>query len=197
MPIRCWTSTTTRSICHLADILNRDPKTVALTFGSIATWMLGYPDQALRLNDEKDEHAHRRGHPFDLGFALTLGVHEFDHRYIFEDLRKRAEEVERLGRENSLPVLWAMEAPQLQGLALIREGKPAEGIVPLKAGIAAWEASGGKNYTPTLNAFLAEALALTGDIDSALLLLDEAIARIEHPGWEEYLYLLTLFPQPI
>ena len=98
---------------HLADILNQDPKTSAGVFGSISTWMLGYPDRASRLSDEKDAHARRRGHPFDLGFALTTGAHEFDHRYDHEDLRKRAEECERLGRENSLPVLWAMHAPRV------------------------------------------------------------------------------------
>ncbi len=134
---------------HLADILNHDPKTSAGICGSISTWILGYPDRALRLSDEKDAHARRRGHPFDLGFALTIGAHEFDHRCEHEDLRKRAEECERLGRENSLPVLWAMLAPVAYGLALIREGKPAEGIAPLKAGIAFWEASGGKIRSPT------------------------------------------------
>ena len=40
-----------------------------------------------------------------------MGAHEFDHRFTHEDLRKRAEECERLGRENSLPVLWAVLAP--------------------------------------------------------------------------------------
>ena len=44
-------------------------------------------------------------------------------------------------------MLWAMLAPMSYGLALIREGKPAEGIAPLKAGIAIWEASGGKVRT--------------------------------------------------
>ena len=167
---------------HLADILNHDPKTRAGIFGSICTWILGYPDRALRLNDEKDAHARRRGHPFDLGYALTDGAHEFDHRLTHEDLRKRAEECERLGRENSLPVLWAMLAPRLYGLALIREGKPAEGIVPLKAGIAVWEASGGKVRIPMLKAFLAEAMALTGDLDNALHLIDETSPKSNAPG---------------
>ena len=98
--------------------------------------------------------------------SITASTHE--------DLRKRAEECERLGRENSLPVLWAMLAPISYGQALIREGKPAEGIAPLKAGIAFWEASGGKVRSPTMKAFLAEAMALTGDLDNALQLIDEA-----------------------
>jgi tetratricopeptide (TPR) repeat protein len=154
--------------------------------------MLGYPDSALRLNDEKDAHARQRGHPFDLGYALTIGVHEFDHRYDHKDLRRRAEECERLGRENSLPVLWAYLAPIGLGLALIREGKPTEAIGPFNAGMAFREASGGKMRSPTWYAFLAEAEALTGDLDDALRLLDEQIVQIERPGWEERLYYVEI-----
>jgi hypothetical protein len=29
-------------------------------------------------------------------------------------------------------------------------------------------------------------MALTGDLDNALLLIDEAIAQVERPGWEEH-----------
>jgi tetratricopeptide (TPR) repeat protein len=170
---------------HLANFLSNDPKTVASSFRSTCIWILGYPDRALRLNDEKDAHARRRGYPFDLGWALTWGAHTFDHRFSHEDLRKRAEECERLGRENSLPVLWAGFAPHAHGLALIREGKPAQAIAPLKAANAFRDASGAKIRSPTRKAHLAEALALTGDVDNALRLIDEAIAQIERPGWEE------------
>jgi predicted ATPase len=38
-----------------------------------------------------------------------------------------------------------------------------------------------------MKAFLAEAMALTGNIDNALDLIDETIAQIERPGWEERL----------
>ena len=115
-------------------------------------------------------------------------MHEFDHRYDHKDLRRRAEECERLGRENSLPVLWAYLAPIGLGLALIREGKPTEAIGPFNAGMAFREASGGRMRSPTWYAFLAEAEALTGDLDDALRLLDEQIVQIERPGWEERLY---------
>jgi hypothetical protein len=87
-----------------------------------------------------------------------------------------------------LPVLWAYLAPVGHGLALIREGKPSGAIAPLTAGIAFWEAIGGKGRNPSTKAFLAEGMALTGDVDNALQLLDEAIAQIECPGWEERLH---------
>jgi tetratricopeptide (TPR) repeat protein len=172
---------------HLADLINHDPKTLAGVFAWVSTWILGYPDRALRHSDEKDAHARRRGHPFDLGFALTFRVHEFDQRSELEDLLKRADECERLGRENSLPVLWAFLAPMSYGEALIQKGHPAEGITPLKAGIAFFEAAGGQVTSPSMNAFLAEGMALTGDIDNALHLIDEQIAQIERPGREERL----------
>jgi tetratricopeptide (TPR) repeat protein len=174
--------------CHLADVLNHDPKTFAGAFGSMSTWVLGFPDRALRLNNEKDVHAHRRGHLFDLGFALFRGAHVFDHRFGHKDLHKRAEECERLGRENSLPVFWAILAPLVYGQAFLREGKPAEAIAPIRASIGAWEATGGELNGPIQRAFLAEAMALAGDLDGALLLLDEAIAQVERPRWEERLY---------
>jgi tetratricopeptide (TPR) repeat protein len=164
-----------------------DPKTNAGSVASMCAWMLGYPDQARRLEIEKDAHARQLGHPFNLGSGLAIGAHVFDQRWALEDLLKRAQECERLGRENSLPLLWSMFAPNSYGMALILKGKPAEGIAPLKAGMAAWEAIGGRWWIPTLRTFLAEALALTGDLDNALRVLDEAIVQIERPGWGEHL----------
>ena len=84
-------------------------------------------------------------------------------------------------------MLWALVAPIAYGQALIREGKSAEGIAPLRAGIEFWEASGGKARMPHLKACLAEAMAMTGDLDKALYLIEEIIAQIECPGWEERL----------
>jgi predicted ATPase len=78
-------------------------------------------------------------------------------------------------------------APIGHGLARIREGKVVEGFAVPRDGIAIWNASGGKLRSPTLKAYLAEGMALTGDLDNALQLLDEQIVQIERPGWEERL----------
>jgi tetratricopeptide (TPR) repeat protein len=174
---------------HLAGIMNIDPKTIPGVLAANSAWMLGYPDRALRRRDEIEAHARQRDHSFDLGYALTMGVDEFDHSRGHEDLRRRAKECERLGRENSLPMLWAAFAPITYGLALFREGKIAEGIAPLKGGIAFWETIGGKVNLPTLKAFLVEGVALIGNLDEALQLIDQQIDQIERPGWEErYFY---------
>ncbi len=173
---------------HLVDVLNHDPKTVVSAYASLSTWMLGYPDRAARLSDEAVANARRRGHPVDLGWALSFGADVFDYRHEPEELRMRAEECERLGRENSMPVMWALMAPIRCGIALVREGKLAEGIAPLKAGLTVWDAAGGGVHSPYLKAVLAEGMALTGDLDNALRLIDEQIAQVERPGWEERLH---------
>jgi hypothetical protein len=85
-------------------------------------------------------------------------------------------------------VLWALLAPISYGKALIREGKPAEGRALLDAGLAIWEASGGKARIPLMKAFLAAAMALTGALDNALHLIDQAIDQIERLGWGERLH---------
>ena len=173
---------------RLADLLNHDPKTLVGIYHSSCTWMLGYPDRAVRLCDEKDAHARKRGHPFDVAFALHIGSDVFSFRYEFERLRQRAEEVERFGRENSLPLVWACFAPIRHGLALIHEGNAAEGVAAMKAGLAVWEAADGKVYSPYMKAVVAEGLEMLGDIDGALQLIEEQIAQIERPGWEERLH---------
>ena len=61
---------------------------------------------------------------------MHTGAHDFADRWMLDDLLKRAGEIERLGRENSLPVLWILLAPATSGQALIKGGKPAEGIAP-------------------------------------------------------------------
>jgi class 3 adenylate cyclase/predicted ATPase len=170
---------------RLADILNHDPKTMASGNFADCTWMLGYPDRAAKIGDAKDAHARRLGHPFDLGQTLTTGAMLFDYLGEPDEWLKCIEETERLGRENSLPVLTGMLATWTSGAALIHKGQFAEGVASLEAALAFWETSGGRIASPYFRTVIAEGRGQLGDLDSALDLLDEAIAQVERPGWEE------------
>jgi hypothetical protein len=147
--------------------------------------MLGFPDQAVRISDEKDGYARRRGQPFDLGLALSAGAAAFDLRREPEELRTRARECERLGHENGMPVLWAILAPISYGHASIHEGRASEGILLLQAGIARWEEGGGKLFCPYVKSVIAQGMAQLGEVDEALALIQDQIAQIERPGWNE------------
>jgi hypothetical protein len=72
--------------------MNRDPKTSVGIFIFFGTWMLGYPDRAVQESEARDAHARQRGHPFDLGFALTLGSLVWDVRCELAQMLVRVEE---------------------------------------------------------------------------------------------------------
>jgi predicted ATPase len=170
---------------HLAGILNIDPKTLNLVYLANSTWVLGYPEQALRILDTGHDHARQVGHPFALAWALTIGAHLLDHLREPDEWLKRIEEGDRVARENSLPFLTECVVPCCSGSALIRKGQVAEGMALLERGLAVWEAAGGLHGAPGTKSVLAEGMAQRGDLDGALDLLDEAIAQVERPGWEE------------
>ena len=173
---------------HLADILNHDPKTVAGIFGSISTWILGYPDRALRLNDEKDAHARRRGHPFDLGCGLTIGAHEFDHRFTEAmTCASVPKNVSGWAARTAYPCCGRCWHPLYMAMALIREGKPAEGIAPLKAGIALFEANGGKVRMPVHESVPGRSHGADRRPRQCLGPDRRGHRQIERPGWEERL----------
>src|SRR6516165_5684924 len=164
---------------HLVGILNHDPKTFCLRFSAQATWIVGYPEQALRITDAKDAHARRRGHPFDLCWALTYGVVVLDYLREPDEMLKRIEEGDRLGRENSLPFVTECLAPQNLGTALIRRGQTAEGMALVERGLAVWEAAGSRVGDPYWKSVLAEGMAQLGNVAGALVLVDEAIEQVE------------------
>ncbi len=173
---------------HLIGILNNDPKTWSLLSPSISTWMLGYPEQAAKMNDAGIEHARQLGHPFDLACALTWGAHVLDLLGAPDEWLKRIEEGDRVGRENSLPLVTEFMVPVPSGIALIRKGQVAEGMALLGRGLAVWEEGGARAYSPCLKSVLAEGMGQAGDLAGALVLIDEVIAQIDRPGWEERWY---------
>jgi hypothetical protein len=173
---------------HLAGILNIDPKTLSLIFSAHSTWMLGYPEQALRILDAGHDHARQVGHPFALAWALTTGAQVFGYLGEPDEWLKRIEEGDRVARENSLPFLTESVVPSCSGAALIRKGQVVEGMGSLEKGLAAWEAGSGRQGAPRMKSSLAEGMGQLGDLAGALVLIDEAIAQIERPGWEERHY---------
>jgi hypothetical protein len=173
---------------HLVHIVHLDQKSTALCWKANTAWMLGYPEQFVKMINAADDHARRVGHAFDLGWALTNGAFDFDHFSGREEQLDRAAEAERLGREHSLPFLTECEAPLSSGIALIRKGQTAEGMALLEKGLAFWEAGIGRAATPYFRSVLAEGMAQLGDLDGALHLIDEVIAEIERPDRQERHY---------
>ena len=171
------------------ELTGNDVRTAVGVFSSQALWMLGYPDQAVQMSDQKDAHARRLGHAFDIGWALTWGTYVFDYRCEPDRLLARVHEADRIGREQSIPVLYKVIVPAGEGLAMLRKGQLPEAISLLQRGIEGWRATGGHLNLPYLKSALAEALSRQGDLETGLRLLDECLDQIERPGWHERVWL--------
>src|SRR5262249_43025057 len=153
-----------------------------------SAWMLGYPERAVRLCDEAHEEARRRRHPFNQSWALTKGAQVLDYLREPDELLKRVTEADRVGCENNMPFVTQCLVPVYSGIGLIWRGQVVEGTALLERGLSVWEQGGGRVASPGLKSVLAEGMAQAGDLAGALVLIDEAIAQIERPGWEERHY---------
>jgi len=145
--------------------------------------------QVLHANDA---HARRRGHPFDLGFALTQGSRVWDVRCEPAQMLVRVEEAERLGRVHSLPYISEVLAQMHKGLAWLRAGRLAEGIPQLRGAMETFNAHGNEIGMPYYRAVLAEGLAVSGDIAGGLRLIEDSLSQIARPGWEERCHLAEI-----
>jgi tetratricopeptide (TPR) repeat protein len=163
----------------LVAFTNTDPFTGEGIYRSQFIWMLGYPDAALAAYRATEANARRRGHPFDLAFALTLGAQLFDFLCDPDTQRQRAEQAERIGEEHGIPLLGEILAEISRGVAWLRAGRLTDAVAQLDHGIDRLMRTGHRIWIWYLGALRAEGLALTGDLDSAWKLIEESVARIE------------------
>jgi class 3 adenylate cyclase/tetratricopeptide (TPR) repeat protein len=177
---------------RLTQVVANDPRTAVGVHASLFTWMLGYPDQAVRICDETIAHARTRGHPYNLSWALTTGAGVFDYRNEPERLLERGVEAERLGGEHAMWYVLEVFCPWTRGLALLRAGRAGEATELLQAVVARKAKTSSHILVPYLKSALAEGLALEGDQDGALAVVAEALEQIQRPGWQERAHLAEI-----
>ena len=164
-------------------VYNHDALNISLIYASNYLWMLGYPQQAMELNETRAAQAKRLGHPFQKAFGDWWGgsCHMF-RRDADTHLPILAKVIDA-SRTHGFP-LWEAAARAYQGWWQIQQGNPADGLTQLEAGIEAYRATGSKNIGPFWSALLAEAYALNGkheqachSIDMALTIMEENMER--------------------
>lgn len=163
---------------HIAQLTNWDPLTGEGIYRGQYLWMLGYPDQAIASTLATEEHARRRNHAFDLAFALTLGAQVFDLVHQPDELMKRTEEAERVGREHGLALLGEVMAEISRGIAWLRGGRIDESIGQLGKAVSRIASTGHRIWIWYLQALRAEGLALAGNLTEAAELIEESVQRI-------------------
>jgi predicted ATPase len=146
---------------------------VSRLYSAWALWFLGFPDRALNMMEAGLALSQKLSHAYSLAFAqnYTALLHGF--RREFAAAHRRAEATADLGREHRLPQ-WLAQTNMCQGFALAGLGQSAEGIAQLRAGLAAWKATGSRVLGTQWLGYLADAHLRAGEFDDALAALDQA-----------------------
>ena len=155
-----------------------DPGVYCLSEATAVLWQLGYPDQARKRNHEALTLAQELSHPFSLGYALSYAA--LLHQSCREGhvVQERAEALIALSTEQGFPI-WLAWGTIWRGGALAQQGQGEEGLIQLRQGLVAMQATGAETFRSYLLALFAKAYGLTGQAEAGLRVVVEALAFIE------------------
>jgi len=155
-----------------------DPGVVALNYAALVAWQLGFADAGRLRVREGLALAQRLGRAQDVAAALCYGL--LYHVFAREPRRilEQADKLVQLASDHGLSQFLA-RGRMMRGWALAEEGQCEEGIGQLREGIEMMTAIGVAVTRGHELSLLAEALARSGALAEAHVVLEEAFAALE------------------
>jgi class 3 adenylate cyclase/predicted ATPase len=167
-----------RSLVHQAGF---HPQVESQTFLGIVLFCLGLPDQALARSNAAIAEARRLAHPPSLASSLALGARLLSLVGDDAALDERAGQLVAVATEQGFPFHHAA-GTNYRGWVTVKNGDVAEGISLLRSGSTAYRATGAEAWMPSNIALLAAACGIAGQVEDALILLDDALQIVERTG---------------
>ena len=132
-----------------------NPQVAALCYLAYTLWFMGAPDQALQRVQEASALAEGLAQPFNQVFAWAAAatVHQL-RREVPESLAY-AEKTIALAHEQGF-AFWAAQEAIHRGWAMTMQGQGAHGVATMRAGLAAYQATGAAHWWSHWQALLAE-----------------------------------------
>jgi adenylate cyclase len=158
-----------------------DPGIWALNILVLTLWLQGYPDQAYTRNLEALALAQKLAFGPTLANALAYAAELHQLRRESSRVLEHADALITLSTEEGLP-LWLAEGTFFRGWALTERESPLEGIAQMREGLAAVRAAGGEDQRSYFLALLADGYRRAGNRDTALEMLEEAMAFVDKSG---------------
>jgi predicted ATPase len=179
---------------HRDDAFRYGQDTAISAFAGLswALWHRGYPDRSAQAADRALGYSRELGHAHTLAHALYYaGMAAVFARHV-ATVHARSSDCVALATEHGF-ALWAARGRILQGWADAQRGEATTGIAIIRDGMVAVETTGARVTTPFYLTLLAEALALAGKIEEALVALDDALAQAAasgERGWDAEIHRL-------
>ena len=162
----------------LASRFGQDVRIAIVTIRSIAQWLLGYPEAALRDVDDALKNAREMGHAATLMYALNFAVVSPIVCGNHAAASLLADELLSLADEKGA-ALWQAAGRILQGEVLALTGKAADAVRVITSGITVYRSTGTTLYMPRYFSYLAVAYAELGQFDEAWRSIAEATTAVE------------------
>jgi class 3 adenylate cyclase/predicted ATPase len=175
-----------------ARLFGIDPGVGCLSYAAWSLWMLGHVDRSLETSRRALKLASEINHPFSRARALNWAAVLHQFRREPEAVAQEAQSAIDLSHELRFPH-WLTQSRILLGRVVADRGKSAEGIDHIRAGLAAYTATGAALRRTYYLALLAEPLADVGRAEEGLSALSEAIAAAAENAerwWEPELHRL-------
>ena len=179
---------------HRDDVLRygQDIGVSAFAQFSWMLWHCGYPEQSAQAADRALALSRQLGHAHTLAHALSFaGMAAVLARDVVTACANGNDCV-ALASENGFP-FWAAWGQMSLGWAHAQQGEATTGIARIRDGLAAIKATGSCSLAPLCLTLLAEALLLDGEIEKALTVLDDALAKAAvsgERGWDAEIHRL-------
>jgi class 3 adenylate cyclase/predicted ATPase len=158
-----------------------DPGVCCRSFGSLALWQLGYPDQALSICRDGERLAREVAHPFSVTIALwAAGMLHLLRRDASATLATGESMIAHC-REKGFPPFVPM-GRIFRGGALAEQGELTAGSAELAAGITGVRTSGTKYTLPLFFAWLGEIWGKGGQLEEAAAALSQGRVMSEATG---------------
>jgi predicted ATPase len=144
-------------------------------------FFLGFPGQALAQSNAAIAEARRLAHAPSLAQGLTFGTRllsVYGDNAAFAD---RADQFCALATEQGFSV-WRAQGSMYRGWAKVTNGDVTEGMSLLRTGSADYRADGNEAEMSAYIPLLASACEITGQVEEALALLDDALQIVERTG---------------
>jgi class 3 adenylate cyclase/predicted ATPase len=162
----------------LATRFNVDSRVAALSYRSVALWVLGYPEAALRDADDALRKARAIGQAATLMLALAHAPIPYTLCGNYAAAAAQAQELAALAEEKGSPV-WKALGVMNQGSVLALAGRAADAIDRLISGIAAYRTTGSTLWLPLYLPRLSRAHAEFGQFEEAWRCVGEAMTGVE------------------
>jgi len=167
------------------DLSAQDPRVHVRLYDGMALWVLGYPDQALRICDEARRYADASQHPFSEAMVRTISLRVHQLRDEAAIVARQADAAIALCEEHGFVHYLAM-ALILRGWATAQQGEFEKGVAEIQTGLEKERATDALLFESYTLGLLADACIKNERYEQAFDFLDQAQSRLDDENSERY-----------